>query len=189
MLSASMTRSNPAPCMAVPMLAISSSSITRLDLYRGFPLPSTIQPFRIRVSIRSTFPENGPEDSVVSLNGSQQLIDLDVFVDGVREVFPRRPESDGPDSSLACIVASVGAERVLRNFRLQPCTFQARQCCLHKFIFRIKHPTGEESFSLNLPAGVALLDVAGEVHAGAKFGIVAFHLFNQCLQRRQHRLL
>src|SRR5450631_2914166 len=189
MPSASITRSNASLGCTASMEAMSSSSITRLDLYRGCPLPSTIEPFRIRVRIPSTLPENGPENSVVALNGSQQLIDLNVFIDGVRQVFARRSESDGPDSGLARIMAPIGAERVLRNLRIQPCAFQARQCCLHKFILRIEYPTGEESFSFNLPTGVALLHVAGEVYAGIEVGIVTVHIGDQREQRLQHRLL
>jgi hypothetical protein len=59
------------------------------------------------------FLKYGLQDSLVALGRLYQLIDLNVFVDGVRQVFPGWAKANGLDVGFAGVVAAIGAEGVL----------------------------------------------------------------------------
>mgnify|MGYP007016952183 CR=1 FL=1 len=138
----------------------------------------------------SAAPESPPllrqrlADGLIALMRPEQLFLFHIFVDGVRETFPRGAEAERPDAFLSRVVTAVGAEGIMSHFGGKAAARSEARVFLNEILLFVEQPARKEAFALNDAAGMAQLAPACENRPPPEARRRALQLGDQVVQRQ-----
>ena len=104
----------------------------------------------------------------------------------MRQILLRWTKSNRPNARFARIVASVGAEGILRNLRLQPNLLQSCINFLYKGFLFIEQPRREEPFTMDFIARMTFFRAGGIMHRCLEIRVFGCDFIQHLLNWRQY---